>query len=271
MADDFEEKYFSGKHLYGDDFTEKQIAKWYREEENASYAQRERRGVSHVDQYQALNHYHLFKYLVGNFSSCVAIGCAGGEELIPLAHRVTKFIAIEPAEEWWTSDISGVPVKYIKPNIKGTIPLTSECCGLVVCLSVLHHIPNVSFVLSEIARILEPGGLLLLREPNNILGDWRQPRGNGGSPNERGLPTLWLQKTMKQLGLDIIHRSFSMFPATWILSSIFGVRMPFNSPFVTTLDAFLSQITAWNISYYRNTILKKIAPGTNCYIARKLG
>jgi ubiquinone/menaquinone biosynthesis C-methylase UbiE len=30
---------------------------------------------------------------------------------------------------------------------------------------VLHHIPNVEHVLAELARVLTPGGLALIREP----------------------------------------------------------------------------------------------------------
>lgn len=257
--------------MYGDDFSEEEIQKWYAEEEEASYAQRESRGVAHIDQYQMLDYVHFFRRLSAkSFKVCLAFGCAGGEELVPLSRHVNRFIAIEPAKKWWKSHIAGIPVTYLQPNPLGDVPCADRSVDLITCFSVLHHIPNVSRVIAEFSRVLKPQGLLLIREPNNTLGDWRQRRvGGSGSKNERGIPQRWLEDTFRRNGLRILSRSYAMVPATMHLAGTLNIPFPFNHRAMTWFDAALGKLTSWNIHYHRDSIFKKIAPGTNCYILER--
>ena len=85
--------------------------------------------------------------------------------------------------------------------------------ALVTCFGVLHHIPNVSFVMSELGRVLEPGGVMLLREPVISMGDWRKPR-RGLTKRERGIPLHLLQRIAVESGFEVIKQSLCMFPTT---------------------------------------------------------
>lgn len=55
------------------------------------------------------------------------------------------------------------------------LPVRSRSADLVVCSLVLGHIRNASAALREFARVLEPGGTLLLTDfhPNAVAAGWR--------------------------------------------------------------------------------------------------
>lgn len=65
---------------------------------------------------------------------------------------------------------------YIKSNISGKIDLPDNTYDLITAFSVLHHILNVSFVLSELFRVLNYNGYLLIREPIHSMGNWNNQR-----------------------------------------------------------------------------------------------
>ena len=46
------------------------------------------------------------------------------------------------------------------------MPFASGSFDIVVCFSVLHHIPNVSTVVNEMFRVLQPGGRLVIYTPS---------------------------------------------------------------------------------------------------------
>ena len=105
--DQFARRYFLGERVYGDDFSLAQIKEWYEQEETGYYDLTEARGVYSYG-YHALNRLHGLTYLKGRvFDCCLAIGCARGDDVTPLARQVRKFIAIEPAEQWWSDRIGG--------------------------------------------------------------------------------------------------------------------------------------------------------------------
>ena len=50
------------------------------------------------------------------------------------------------------------------------LPISDSCIDLVTINSVLHHLANVKATLSEIDRVLKPGGIVLInREPNKAF------------------------------------------------------------------------------------------------------
>jgi SAM-dependent methyltransferase len=266
--DDFERRYFFGGRVYGDDFSLPQIEEWYRQEETGYYDLKRNDGL-YAYGYHALNRLHGFSALGDRvFDCCVALGCARGDDVAPLAPQVRKFIAIEPAEQWWSDAISVTPASFIKPAISGDIALATGAADLATCLGVLHHIPNAGHVLAEMARVLRPGGIFLMREPILTMGDWRRPR-RGLTQNERGFPLAWLDRRIAILGFRVVRRRLCMFPLTKRLGRVLGSGPVYNNKAMTFADSLLSRAFAWNLHYHRDTVFKKVAPGSVFYVLEK--
>lgn len=266
---ELETGHLSGERLFGDDFTLPDIQRWLAEEEQGYYnlVQGEG-GEDYRYVYHAFNDYYGLRHLKGRqYAHCLTVGCANGDDVVPLAPRVERFYAIEPARKWWKGTIAGKPAHFVAPDALGRIEAPGGEFDLGVILGVLHHIPNVSAVLTEIARVLAPGADLLLREPISSMGNWQRPR-PGLTKNERGLPIQWLDSKLEELGFTVEHRSLCYFPPLIRLLSRTGVQ-PFNSPLAVRADSLVCRLFARNIRYHRDTFFRKFAPSSVFYVLRK--
>lgn len=262
-----------GLKLHGEGLSDAEIAEWFADEESGYYDLVEGHYFGGDDsyryEYSALNEFHAFRHLRGeHFGTCLALGCARGDDVAELAPMVDRYVCIEPARQWWTDNIRGKPAEFRTPTLRGTVDLPDESIDLAVSLGVLHHIPNVSEVIAEIARLLRPGGIFVLREPITSMGDFRRPRA-GLTRNERGIPHDMLVSWLRANGLRIERSSFCMVSAIRILAEKAGFTPDFNSPWYTRLDAFGSAVLAPNVAYWRGSTIKKIAPSSVFIIARK--
>jgi hypothetical protein len=133
--------YFSGKKLYGDDFSEAQIRQWFQDEELGYYNLGSNEDkAKHEYGYHALNRRHGFRVLPKRqFRHVLGVGSAYGEELSPILSSSQKVTILEPADDFAVSDVQGVPVSYVKPDPLGTLPFEPGEFDLVTCLGVLHH------------------------------------------------------------------------------------------------------------------------------------
>jgi SAM-dependent methyltransferase len=265
----------SGRTLYGDSFSSDQIREWY-DSEVTGYFDLLSNHYKITDEdnkydyeYDALNQFHAIGSLLSRqFDTCLALGCAAGDDIAPLAPVVQRFIAIEPAEKWWHNDIGGKPAIYMKPSAIGDIELDSATVDLATSFGVLHHIPNVSHVVGEIARVLKPGGLFVLREPISSMGDWRKARA-GLTANERGLPIEWFESLARTTGFKILARHACMFGPLSTITTKLGISLPFSRMPIVKLDWLISEAFRWNARYWRDTFAKKLAPGSAFWILER--
>jgi SAM-dependent methyltransferase len=258
--------YFAGRKLYGDDFSSDLIRKWFEDEEEAYFNLAQ--DISEY-QYHVFNLYYGYRHLRNlHFDTCLAIGCSDGDDVKPLSCQVKRYVALEPAEKWWRNEIGGKPALFVKPLPTGEINLDDATIDLAVCLGVMHHIPNVSFVIKEIARVLRPEGLLILREPIFSMGDWRLPR-KGLTKRERGIPPHLLLEMLTAAGLTIIHEVPCMVPLTPRLAHLMGIKNAYNSKAMVVLDRVLSLLLKWNMRYHRTNILRKLAPTSLFVVAQR--
>jgi SAM-dependent methyltransferase len=268
MNDDVRD-YLSGRKLYGDDLDQRELARWFQDEEYGYYRLAQRRSAPGDYEYHALNNFHGYRHLAGRrFRQCLALGCANGADVLPIAGQVDRFLAVEPAEQWWSGAIGQTPANYVKPNQDGSIPSEDGANDLVVCLGILHHIPNVSLVLSEISRVMAQGGLFLLREPIHTMGDWRRPR-RGLTKNERGLPLNWLDDMLQRNRLVADRRALCMMIPIARISKVLGFAAPYTSELFVRADAALSAGLSWNLHYHRRGVLQRFAPSSIFYILRR--
>lgn len=265
----FEARWFSGEALHGDDFGPTDIARWF-DDEREAYAQLYGADEARHDYgYAALNHHHAFSQLPSGqrFRHALGFGSNFGDELAPLLDRLAKITLLDASEQFVVHQLRGVPVQHLMARADGRIALPDAAVDLITCFGVLHHIPNVSAVLCELARVLAPGGWLLLREPTTTMGDWRQPRA-GLTARERGIPPAWLVARIEAAGLRVGRVSDCYFPP-WVRLCLMCRLLPFKHRATTWVDALLSRLTRSRHRYHRSDLASRFAPASRFVLAQR--
>ncbi len=266
MKDENFEEYFSGKKLYGDDFNRKQIEAWFNDEKEGYSGLISE--APYFYEFHELNKIHGYNKIkrIKEFSKVLSFGGASGDELLPIIDRIKEVIILEPSHKLRVGKIGGKKIEYISPNASGKIDLPEGSIDLITCFAVLHHIPNISFVIQELTRILKKGGFILLREPIVSMGDWRKER-KGLTLRERGIPLNIFKQIILQNGLEILSEDRVLFPTTrriWDINNGFK-----KSKLVIYLDILLSKIFSWNKKYHATKAWHKIRPQSVFFVLRK--
>ena len=262
--------FFSGKKLFGDDFNEEQILQWYRDEEEGYANLGSNNKEKYSYQYTAMNELYGFKYIDKNrtFTNALGFGSAYGHEFLPIVEQIDRLTIVEPSEQLRSKNLGNLEPVYVKPNVLGNLDFEDNFFDLIICSGVLHHIPNVTFVLSELQRVLSPNGILIVREPIVSMGDWSKPR-KGLTKNERGIPLNYFNSFIKINKLKIVSKQFC--------DSSFAYRMfqivfpkSYDSFLIQQIDKFFSFIFSWNYKYHRRNIFDKIAPASIYIVLSKV-
>jgi SAM-dependent methyltransferase len=255
--------WFNGNHLFGDDMSPAELARWY-EFEKEGYAQIVAdRNKPYEYAYHALNTVHGYNHIGnGTLDHVLGLGSAYGEEFKPVIQRINRLTIVEPSDTLVSGQLEGKPITYVKPQVSGELPFPDKTFDLVTAFGVLHHIPNVSFVMKEICRTLKPGGHFLTREPIVSMGNFLKPR-PGLTMHERGIPIPYFRKSIAGAGMTIVRESLIGFPITmWLFRKL---RMPTNNtPIATRIDSMVSRMFAWNWTYHSDAFVRKFRP-TNVY------
>jgi SAM-dependent methyltransferase len=250
--------YLLGKRLYGDDFDQSQIEAWFADEKEGYATLGSKDAASYKYSYHAWNEYHAFRHLRGTFPHVMGFGSAYGEEMLPIIERIQRLTIVDPSDTFERRELNGVPIDYTRADPTGKIAAPDDSFDLIVCLGVLHHIPNVSFVVTELFRTLKPGGCLIVREPIISLGDWRKPR-KQLTKRERGIPLRVFRDIVGNAGFSITRESLCGLPG---FSRLFNWLRPdvYNSPFLSRTDALIAKSLAWNVNYHPRNKLQKLRP-----------
>ena len=261
--------YFEGEKLYGDDFSLTEIENWFNNEKegyaNLGY---EDKGTYKYS-YTNINQLYGFNYIPKNASLKVAlgIGSAFGGEFLPVIERISELHIIEPSEYLVSEKIGNITPSYHMPEMSGKINFPDNSFDFITCFSVLHHIPNVSYVMGEIYRCLKPGGYLLIKEPITSMGDWRHSR-PGLTKDERGIPLQLFRNLITALKFIIIKESLC-FSMTAFLTKLFR-RPVYTSKLYLKFDKILSKaLSRWSFKYHRVNFIDKIGPGAVFYVLSK--
>jgi SAM-dependent methyltransferase len=262
--------YLSGKNLIGDDYDTDAIKLWFKDEAEG-YADLGSKVTSEYSyNYHQLNITLGFSKLkVEAFNRVLGLGAAYGHEFLPIEDKMQELVILEPSESLSSSPVvQKVPVKYVSPVPSGGMNFGDGYFDLVTSLGVLHHIPNVSYVLSECYRVLSNGGQLLLREPIVSMGDWSKSR-PGLTKRERGIPLELLREICHNIGFKISHENLCFFsPLTAARRKI--KISGFNDKHYVFLDLLLSRIFQWNVSYHRTSLFNKLSPANVFMVLEKI-
>jgi SAM-dependent methyltransferase len=255
------EECLEGKKLYGDEFSPDQVAAWFADEKEATT---EIRGPDWQYKYHELNQFHGYDRLPARrFSNVLSLGGGDGSELLPLIDTLDRVTILESSEHLRPA----IKAQYVLPETDGSIPFPENTFDLITCLSVLHHIPNVSRVIREIYRCADTGGFVLLREPTISMGDWRKPR-EGLSKHERGIPLHLMRQLIHDVGFNVISETrFCFAPIMYLNRKL--KRNFYGSRFMLRLDSMLCKLPIWNGKYHAKTALEKFRPSGVFYVLTK--
>jgi SAM-dependent methyltransferase len=262
QSDVHADRYLSGRELWGDDFTAAQISQWF-EDEREGYSELCGPDASAENYgYHGINRFYGFRKLPHRrFSHALGIGSSFGGEFLPLLDSIDRITILEPSARLRSTVLRDVPVEYVDPTPSGAAPFDTGTFDLVLCLGVLHHIPNVTYVLSEIGRVMAPGGWALIREPVVSMGDWRRPRKPGITKRERGIPRRILESAVTGSGMSIRSSLFCISPLTSRIGKAIRVN-PCASQLGAALDRTLALATAWNYRYHAEHAWQKVCPSS---------
>jgi SAM-dependent methyltransferase len=264
--------YLNNKALYGDDFTIEQIANWYNQEKEAYANLGSKNPETYSYGYHALNNLHGFSYIKGeHFNNVLGLGAAWGHEFDVIIDRISNLHIIEPSDNLRSEKIGNIKPVYIAPEVSGIIYYPKEYFDLVTSFGTLHHIPNVSYVISELLRVTKKGGYILIREPVISMGDWTKPR-KGLTANERGIPLNIFRDILARHPVKIINEGLC-FTMTAFLQRIwikFSKRPIFTFKSYVLLDKWLSKMFCLNLHYHATSKRHRIAPQSVFYVLKKI-
>jgi len=260
--------YLSGKKLHGDDFSYEEIWDWYEDEKEGYADLGAKKKSSYKYAYHSLNAQHGYQY-IGNrkYHNVLGLGSAYGDEFIPIIDKIKKLTIVDPSDAFITEEVHGVPCHYVKPSIDGLMPFDDADFDMIVCLGVLHHIPNVTTVVNELFRCLSNSGIVLLREPIVSLGDWSKPR-PGLTKRERGIPLNIFKSIINDAGFVIKHQSLCVFSLIPKISNRIGISA-YNSSILTWIDKKLCQLFSWNVNYHPTKLVHKFRPWSVYFVLNK--
>lgn len=266
--DAFFDEFKDGGRLYGDDFDQEGIEAWFADEEEG-YA-----GLVQTGSAKYEYHYHGLNRAIGycrlgdrRFTHAMGFGAAYGDEFQPIADRVDHITVVDPSNSFERETVCGVPSTFVQPAPSGVLPFANGQFDLVTCFGVLHHIPNVTNVLREIERCLQPGGVFLVREPMVSMGDWSKNR-PGLTRRERGLPRDWFYQSVRECGFSCdVAAEFGFRPLAIAWQKLFRKSL-YTSRLGTTVDRMFSRLFRWNYRYHAETALHRFRP-TSVYMVLK--
>jgi len=114
------------------------------------------------------------------FTKALDVGCGTGRYALKLARRGAYVTALDQSPEMLAvarraAQQEGLSIDFRLASLDEGLPLEANQFDLVVCALMLCHVPDLSHALQEFARVLRPGGSLLITDfhPDSVSYGWR--------------------------------------------------------------------------------------------------
>lgn len=132
--------------------------------------------LSYINNYVFQRHLFAYKaispaYLAGK--QVLELGCGEGYGMELLSPLTNRYLAVDKKRPAGVSFNDKVLFKQCK--LPFLSDLADNSFDTVICFQVIEHIHNDNKLLSEIKRVLKPGGALLLTTPNQLTSLTRNP------------------------------------------------------------------------------------------------
>ena len=124
---------------------------------------------------------HAAELLAGlSVTAALDAGAGTGRHALALARRGIPVVALDQSPEMLaaverTAQQENLQVETVVASLHGPLPLPDRRFDLVICALVLTHVPELSRAIGEFARVLRPGGYLLVTDfhPAAVARGWR--------------------------------------------------------------------------------------------------
>lgn len=268
------ERFIAGTEIYGDDFSQTEINEWFADEAEGYAEIVPEEHKENFDEYGLITEMTLYRWLrkTGRRNwKILSYGGGYGTELLPILDIVSDITVLEPGEKFQTDSIGGKPCRYIKPAPSGKMVFEDESFDCIVCLGVLHHVPNVSYILREFSRVLRKDGVALIREPITSMHAFEGIPRPGMTKRERGLPLVPFRQAIRDAGLTTQKETLYEFGPLTFAKGRMGWR---DTAWLIRLDIAMSKIFQWNYSYESGAnkqFFKKFRPSSAAFFVTKSG
>lgn len=115
-----------------------------------------------------------------SYTSVLDVGTRTGRYAIRLARNGAVVTAIDRSPEMLArarqaARNKGLAIDFRQISLEDDLPFAAQRFDLLTCALMLCHVPNLGPVLREFARVLQPGGTLLLTDfhPGSVRYGWR--------------------------------------------------------------------------------------------------
>ena len=130
------------------------------------------------------------------------LGCGTGVVMSILAPHVARVIGVDASDEMLaaaTSRLADVPNAEVRHGALESLPVADATLDAATLMLVLHHIPSPALALAEAARVLKPGGRLLIVDmAPHEREEYRQQMGH-----------VWLGFSEEQIGRLLTQAGFA--------------------------------------------------------------
>jgi SAM-dependent methyltransferase len=111
-----------------------------------------------------------------------------GAYLASLGHRV---IGVDATPEMLAVARAKIPEAELHEGDLGDLPLAADSVDLAVCAIAVGHLPELAPALTELARVLRPGGHLVLTDSRGLIGDVGLPLARTRADGTFGYIPVW--------------------------------------------------------------------------------